>query len=85
MADAKKRHKENSAKGGRIGGPKSPMNFRNNPELASAAAKSQKRGPAKIVCDWCGDKVVKRDLTAHQQAEHPNLYKKLIEPYGDEK
>lgn len=74
-------HRANSAKGGRIGGPKSPTNFKNNPELASIAAKKQKRGPAKITCDWCGERLAKDALQPHQKAEHPNLYKKLIEPY----
>jgi len=74
-------HKENAAKGGRIGGPKSPTNFKNNPSLASAAGKKSKRGPAKKVrCDWCGDEFTKKDLLTHQEAEHPKLFAKFIAP-----
>lgn len=72
-------HKANSAKGGRIGGPKSPTNFRNNPNLASEAGKKSKRGPNKIRCDWCGDEIQKGTLVQHAKVEHPNLYKKFFE------
>lgn len=72
-------HKANAAKGGRIGGPKSPTNFRNNPSLASEAGKKSKRGPNKIRCDWCGDEIQKGKLVDHAKAEHPNLYKKYFE------
>lgn len=75
-----KSHKENSAKGGRIGGPKSPSNFKNNPALASAAGKLSKRGPAKMNCDWCGERINKRDLEEHQRSDHPKLYAKLVAP-----
>lgn len=71
-------HKENAAKGGRIGGPKSPTNFKNNKDLASAAGRKSKRGPAKIVCDWCGETVIKKELEEHQKLEHPKLHKKFI-------
>ena len=76
---ATQQHKENSAKGGRIGGPKSPTNFRNNPSLASEAGKRSKRGPNKIRCDWCGDEIPKGGLVDHAKREHPNLYKKFFE------
>lgn len=73
-------HKENAAKGGRIGGPKSPTNFKNNPSLASEAGKKSKRGPAKANCDWCSEVVIKKELEQHQKTEHPKLYAKFIEP-----
>lgn len=75
---ATKQHRENSAKGGRIGGPKSPTNFKNNTGLASAAGKLSKRGPVKMKCDWCGEEINKRDFETHAEAEHPNLYRKFI-------
>lgn len=72
-------HKANSAKGGRIGGPKSPTNFRNNPGLAAEAGKRSKRGPAKIYCEWCDAVLQKGTLPGHAKIEHPNLYKKYFE------
>lgn len=69
----------NAAKGGRVGGPISPTNFKNNPALASAAGKKSKRGPNKVRCDWCGDEIGKGGLVDHAKVEHPNLYKKYFE------
>lgn len=79
MTPQEKKLRENAAKGGRIGGPKSPTNFKNNPALASAAGKKGKRGPNKVRCEWCGDEIGKGNLIPHAKAEHPNLYRKFFE------
>lgn len=70
-------HKLNAAKGGRIGGPKSPTNFKNNPDLARSAGSKSKRGPIKHTCEWCGEVINKRDFTAHAKEQHPKLFQKF--------
>jgi len=46
------RNKVLGKKGGKIGGKKSPTNFRNNPELASKASKKQKNDRHKAAKDY---------------------------------
>ena len=79
MTPVNDQHRKNSAKGGRIGGPKSPSNFKNNPELAKkAGAKGgQARAGKKLVdCDLCDTRYVDGRRHEHMKAHHPNLYRK---------